>query len=48
MDKKKGVTLVEVMASFVIFIIILSMVSSFIIFIMRINKKSKDVSLDEE
>ena len=48
MDKKKGVTLVEVMAAFVIFIIILSMVSSFIIFIMRINNKSKDVSLDEE
>ncbi len=38
----------ELMAAIVIFIIILSMVSSFVMFIIRINNKSKDISLEEE
>ncbi|WP_027632892.1 prepilin-type N-terminal cleavage/methylation domain-containing protein [Clostridium hydrogeniformans] len=48
MYKRKGATLVELMAAIVIFIIILSMVSSFVMFIIRINNKSKDISLEEE
>lgn len=38
----------ELMAAIVIFVIILSMVSSFVMFIIRINNKSKDISLEEE